>query len=367
MDQRENKINQLLLDNRFVDWVVDPDSPYGEYWREWTAASEEKASLAAEARRFLLELKRSQREAEGGKAVAGLKAEMWDSIAAGVREYGNESSIEEPPLSRRVPILRYWLGAAAVAGLVLVAGVGLLHKHPSRLVPEAPPKEQLASTEIIRYNGSERNELFYLPDGSHITLGKGARISYSRLLSGAKREVSLVGEAYFDIAPHPAKPFCIYTPHMEVKILGTSLRISTDSLKESVAVRSGKVAVSMKTQGQGVAGERILYPQQACTFNVRKKQLSMAAPLKASSIEIRPFNTDKYDFEDAPLSDVFAALEKMYSIPVRYDSMALKSCYITISLGDESLEDKLKVITKTIGASFSISDYGIDVEGGSCK
>lgn len=56
----------------------------------------------------------------------------------------------------------------------------------------------------------------------------------------------------------------------------------------------------------------------------------------------------------------------MYAIPVSYNTDVFANCYITISLGNESLEDILKVITKTVGASYTISNYGIIIKGNGC-
>jgi len=69
-----------------------------------------------------------------------------------------------------------------------------------------------------------------------------------------------------------------------------------------------------------------------------------------------------YDFEDAPIDTVFRTLEKMYAIPVHYERSAFFNSFITISLGSESLEEQLQVITRTIGATFSISNDGITIE-----
>ena len=62
MDNREEKINALLLDNRFVDWVINPQSPYAEYWLQWINASRENALLAEEAKSFLLEFRATEIE-----------------------------------------------------------------------------------------------------------------------------------------------------------------------------------------------------------------------------------------------------------------------------------------------------------------
>ena len=222
---------------------------------------------------------------------------------------------------------------------------------------------------MIRYNGSEKNELVFLPDGSKVTLAKGARISYNRLMNGKKRKVFLSGEAFFDVAKNPEKPFYIHTQNMVIKVLGTSFRVTASAGKESVIVKTGKVSVYLKGQDLEQSAAKILLPQQICTYSAPKKELITAAYTSKSKIEIEIVaeNSSGYNFEDAPLDTVFKTLEKMYNLPLHYDRELFKNCFITISLENESLEDKLEVITKTIGASFSISDYGINIEGKGCK
>lgn len=186
-------------------------------------------------------------------------------------------------------------------------------------------------------------------------------------MSGSKRQVQLTGEAFFDVAKNPEKPFYIYTPNMVVKVLGTSFRVTASGSQEAVAVKTGKVSVYLKDQDLEQSAPKILLPQQTCTYSASKKELVTATYASPSKIELETDNTSGYNFEDAPLDTVFKTLEMMYAIPVHYDAETFKSCYITISLGSESLEEKLEVITKTIGASFSISDYGIDIQGKGCN
>jgi type II secretory pathway component GspD/PulD (secretin) len=95
--------------------------------------------------------------------------------------------------------------------------------------------------------------------------------------------------------------------------------------------------------------------------------LITAAYTGKSKIEIEVERKSEYNFEDAPLEKVLEMLGKMYNLNLHYDKELFKNCFITISLEDESLEDKLEIITKTVGASFSISDYGISIEGKGCK
>jgi ferric-dicitrate binding protein FerR (iron transport regulator) len=361
MKQKEERINELLLDNRFVDWLINPQSPYAAYWLQWTAASADNAALAEAAREFLLELRMAENDQEQ-EITDPETGPLWEQIR------GNIDQESVPVLkTHRLPQWIYWLAAAAVAGVVLVLGITWSKQPAQPSLASKTTRENPPSQEVIRYNGNEKNELFFLPDGSRITLAKGARITYNRLMNGNKREVILTGEAFFDVAKNPNKPFYIYTQNMVIKVLGTSFRVTTSHQQESVTVKTGKVSVYLKGQDLEQSAARIVLPQQVCTWSSRQKELITTAYAGKSTIEMETDGAGGYSFEDAPLDTVFKALEKMYAMPVHYDKPVFENCFVTISLGNESLEEKLEVITKTVGASYSISDYGINIEGKGCK
>lgn len=362
MNQREERINELLLDNRFVDWLINPQSPYTTYWQQWMAASAENAALAEAARQFLLELRIAENDLEQ-ETQEDSTEQLWGNI----RNTIERESTPAPKMHRTAP-WKYWLAAAAIAAMALLLGITLSRQPDHTASPVAKtPRENQPSQEVIRYNGNDKNELFFLPDGSRITLAKGARITYNRLMNGNKREVFLTGEAFFDVAKNPHKPFYIYTQNMVVKVLGTSFRVTTSHHHESVTVKTGKVSVYLKGQDLEQSAARIVLPQQVCTYSFREKELITTAYAGKSAIELETGRLQGYNFDDAPMDTVFKTLEKMYAMPVHYDKAVFENCFITISLGTESLEEKLEVITKTIGASYSISDYGINIEGKGCK
>lgn len=363
MSKMQEKTNALLLDNRFVDWVINPQSPYAEYWLQWINTDPENAAIAEGARNFLLEFRAGEKDTS-----REIDNETIESMLMNIRQaIDHDSSVVaiKKPVNRRW----YW-AAAAVASVISLLGFFYFKPGNNNVQLSAvkeDPKEKMPPSEVTHFNGSEKNELVFLPDGSKVTLAKGSRITYSRLMNGKKRKVFLNGEAFFDVEKNPQRPFFIYTTSMVIKVLGTSFRVNTLAGKESVTVKTGKVSVSLRGKGQEKSSEKILLPQQICTYSAPKHELITTSYTGKSKIEIVAENISGYSFEDAPLATVLNTLEKMYNLPVHYDKEVFKNCFITISLEHESLEDKLQVITKTVGASFSISDYGISVEGRGCK
>ncbi|MDF2191505.1 FecR family protein [Paraflavitalea sp. CAU 1676] len=373
MEDKEKKINGLLVDHRFIDWVLDPDSIYKEYWLGWMATSEEHQALANEARAFVVELKSATTE---GPSFTTAKADgLWSQITASIAEEerneyaqatGSQPAIIAPLKRGR---FRPWVWAAAAVVIVCIgfAGWQLVSKRSPNTTVAGNTEAATPSPQLVRYNGTDRNQLIFLPDGSKVTLGKGAQITYNRLMNGDKRDVVLNGEAFFDVAKNPAKPFYIYTNKMVVKVLGTSFRVISSGNKEAVFVKTGKVSVYLKGQNTEQAASNILLPKQSCTFSTQSKSLHTSSYTSTASIDLATDSRQEYHFEDAPIDSVFSTLEAMYDLPVHYDRKTFEHCFINISLGNEKLEEKLAVITQTINASYTLSDKGITITGEGCK
>jgi transmembrane sensor len=64
-----------------------------------------------------------------------------------------------------------------------------------------------------------------LPDGTNVWLNADSKIIYPGNFQGETREVSLVGEAFFDVVKNVNKPFIIHTGTMDVKVLGTAFNV----------------------------------------------------------------------------------------------------------------------------------------------
>lgn len=351
MHPHEEHIHHLLLDNRFIDWVVNPQSPYAEYWLQWIGADSGNAALAEEAKRFILEMRRA--EQEGEDAGEDKLDEMLANIKSGIapnRGGGHKRWL--------------WLAAAVMTGAMAVSALFFL---PEARSGQEGLSKQVEAADVVRYNGNKEDELLFLPDGSKVILSKGARISYNLLMNGGKREITLSGDAFFDVAPNVQKPFYIYTQHVVVKVLGTSFKVNASGGRESVAVSTGKVSVYLKGQDLEQSAAQIVLPRQVVSLTEDRRALTTNEWSGQSAAAAALQKPVSYAFEEAPLSTVLKTLEKMYAIPVKYNEETFDNCFITISLGDESLEEILKVITRTVDASYSMSSYGITIEGKGCK
>jgi type II secretory pathway component GspD/PulD (secretin) len=72
-------------------------------------------------------------------------------------------------------------------------------------------------------------------------------------------------------------------------------------------------------------------------------------------------------FFNAPIAQVFEAIEKAYGLVIIYDEEVMQDCTITTSLDDESLNDKLMIICKVLNVSYEMVDAQIIVSSNGCQ
>lgn len=259
----------------------------------------------------------------------------------------------------------------AAAVLLLAAGLGVL---PYAARERAQPQPTAAATKHIwtrRDNLTQVVDTFELPDGSAVALHPGSSLRYATAFAGPRREVHLTGEAYFQVHKNPARPFLVLTNQVVTTVLGTSFRVKAyDRSKDTyVAVREGKVAVQARhnahldaTPANPAASGVLLLPNQQVVYSVASRRLKKELVDKPAVLVPQAF-----EFEERPVAEVFAALEKAYGVPIRYDQQRLAGCTVSITFYDEPLFEKLGLLCKSLGAYYTLADTHITIHSTGCQ
>lgn len=128
---------------------------------------------------------------------------------------------------------RFGRRAAAAAGALALAACLLLAALPSIGLWLASDYST-ATAELRRIR---------LDDGSVVHLGAGSAIDLA--FSGQQRRIRLLaGEAFFEVAPDPSRPFTVEAAGIEATALGTAFDVRLVADAVSVAVEHGRVAVA---------------------------------------------------------------------------------------------------------------------------
>lgn len=361
----------FMQDPAFRDWVAGQSPGEDAFWEAWLVDHPEKTEVVQQAKEWLSTIWSEFDELP--------EHERTDRILQ-LKEARSERD-------NSLPTVR-WLGSwnwwSAAAGVALVIGLGWLTYANLPTSTSAKPRrisyQQAVATianvkpiEISTKAGQIRRVV--LPDGSVITLSSQSRISYAPNLNKTKqRRVYLLGEAFFDIARNPDKPFLVYANGLVTKVLGTSFIVKAyeNTPSVTVQVRSGRVSVFSSVQvGKAAAlfnqltNGIVLTPNQQVVLTPEEKLVKSIVPKPAL------LNPEKVSlgsvYTDAPLSQIFARLEASYGIDIVYDEAAFRECLLTARLYDEPLLDQISLICKSVDATYTVADARIVISGNGCQ
>ena len=83
-------------------------------------------------------------------------------------------------------------------------------------------------------SGIQNMESVSLPDGTKVQMGPGSRLTYPARFSGKTREITLDGQAFFDVAKNREKPFIVHTEDMSVEALGTAFELFSYNMENKM-------------------------------------------------------------------------------------------------------------------------------------
>jgi transmembrane sensor len=155
-----------------------------------------------------------------------------------------------------------------------------------------------------------------LPDGTKVWLNAASSIRFPSRFSNDRREVTVSGEVYMEIAPNLHAPFSVHTGKSTIQVLGTAFNINAypDEASQQTTLVNGSVKITLEPQTSDKENAVILRPGDAASINENIQV-------------IRGVNTDQvlawkngiFNFEGLPLSSVAKQLERWYDIEIRYD------------------------------------------------
>lgn len=237
-----------------------------------------------------------------------------------------------------------WFKYVAVAVVVFFAtsSVFMLHKHHAYSIIE---------NAIGEVGISEDNNLTALTliDGTSVKLKKGSIIKIEDDFNQKKREVSLNGEAFFEVAHNEKKPFVVKTENQDITVLGTSFNVKDYIGADLASISLVDGSVSIDSDNLDI----ILKPNQQVIMNKKDKTFTLYNVPKDL---MQTFASRKYHFREKSLADILSDVEYLFSIKIEIRNSSLSEKKYTGSL---SLNQDIETIIKTLNYKHDFS-YEVD-------
>ncbi len=223
--------------------------------------------------------------------------------------------------------------------------------------------------EIKTNYGSRTN--IVLPDGSKVWLNAGSKLTYPGNFLGDTREVSLEGEAYFEVESNKKKPFIIHAKAMDIKVVGTILNVKSypaETISEASLIK-GSIEVTLKSR----KNEKImLKPNEKISVSVipPAKIIQSVNILKATDtkpiVSIEKIAMDKSDnsineiawtsnkliFNNQDFEELAETLERWYGKKITIQNEQLKTVKFTGKFYNENISQVLKALQLTCNFNY---------------
>ena len=237
-----------------------------------------------------------------------------------------------------------WWKYAAVVALVAFTALG------TWTVKEKGLAEPPAMTECFVPYGQQKE--IVLPDGTNVWINSGSMLVYPQTFKGADtRTVYLTGEAGFDVAADPEKPFIVQTTHLDVRALGTSFMVEAylNETETRATLEKGSIGVDVRSE-QGKSF--ILKPNEQLIYNILNRSINIRTVNAAQTAKEK---SGYILFENAPFTHIVNELERRFGISIQYEVGAYVDGRYNIKFSPhETLDDAMRVLSELLVVDYDI-------------
>ncbi|MFT4565488.1 MAG: transmembrane sensor [Saprospiraceae bacterium] len=261
-----------------------------------------------------------------------------------------ETSLSESPIVKPIGKVRFlvprYLAVAASIIALISGGVWLFNSGGIDGIDNIKTIAATNGTKIIN-----------LTDGSKIWLREGGMVKYAK---DQTREISLVGQAFFEVARDEIDPFLVSIDETLVTVLGTSFSIggSEDGTIE-LQVATGRVSMSNEYD------EIVLEKGNAAAYrpsDQKIKQVDFRDPIQ------EPWKSGRFVFKEESLGFIINELEEYYSVQIELSNNTLSTCKKTTSIPVKTISEVIQSIATQFQLSVrTIADTSFVLDGDQCQ
>lgn len=274
----------------------------------------------------------------------------------------------------------WWLySTIAYAASVLFAfGIGYLTNHNQ----DNQWSNSMQSIEIAY--GSKSTVV--LPDGTQVWLNSGSKLEYPGNFGQTNRNVTLKGEAYFEVSKNKELPFRVTSGKVAIHVLGTKFNMKAypEDEKTKITLIEGSLKVE---DNKNPNTNIILKPNQQAVINQNSKQIQVRNVIASNytlwttsntrSAELSQTNNEGHSisarlpkaaarnilfFDEEPLYQIAKDLERAFNVHIEIEDMSLQGKHFYGDFcNEETITDILKIIAEKHSLCYTIKDDTIQI------
>jgi transmembrane sensor len=249
---------------------------------------------------------------------------------------------QEKPIRKKGTIIWRMAGLAAAAAVLLFMAGQYMNWGDKKREGLMPVTKTLAASK-----GTKNH--FTLPDGSKVWLNAGSTLTWEEDFGKKKmREVTLVGEGFFEVRHDDKHPFVIHTNRMDIRDVGTSFNVKaypSDKTTEATLIE-GAIEVLLKN---GKGSTVLSKPnEKIIVSNHTPATIAKVVPATADSlIEETAWMKDMLVFKNETFAELAIKMERWYDVTIVFENEQARRHRFTGVFANETIEqalDELKLV-----------------------
>jgi len=243
----------------------------------------------------------------------------------------------------------YWLKIAAI--IILAFSIGYYLALPKN---ESKDHAKIKGDIITKANPKGQRSTIFLSDGSKVILNAGSKIYYSEYFKADTREIRLEGEAYFEVAEQPERPFKVFSGDITTTALGTAFNVNAYPGNEEIKVSltAGSVEVKYTSKAVSTKENSYLKPGQQMVLNKKSGELMKK---EFTADEVLSWKDGVIYFNNADMETVIQQLEQWYGASIELKNNQNDDWSISAEFKNQSLEYVLTSLSYIKNFDFSIN------------
>ncbi len=350
MKENFSEISDLISNESFREFVLNSGADNRTYWERWIKDHPEKLKSVQLAMDFI----RTQYAEQIDLEPEEIDIEL-ERFASYMKENAGRTKFNDSNSGRS--IVPVYLKRMMVAASFLLIPASLIYVYISQKSFQETSSTEHVVTYVEKKTLKGIKTTLKLPDGSIAKLNADSKLTFPESFPSTIREVTLEGEAFFEIKKDSLRPFIVKTGDLSTSVLGTSFNVKAyagDVVE--VALVTGKVKVFANSS---VTEDVHLLPTEMAVYHQNNRSIEKTV---FNPIEKLAWRENTLYFNNSSFEDIIKTLERWYGIDFIVKRQHKIEERFTGNYKNASLKSVLKGMSFSLDFEFEIQDKTVIIK-----
>ncbi len=258
--------------------------------------------------------------------------------------------------SRRMVNIYKWATVISIIAVSIFISATFFQPNQKLSVPVKPLMQ------VVTAHKGERVHLV-LADGTKILLNGDSKLKIPQHFSDSTREVYLKGEAYFEVAHHPGRPFLVHAGHTVTRDLSTRFVVTSypESGQTRVIVTEGKVAMhEANISNLDNVPKRPEAIIKSDHIGIMEKDGNIKVVRVGNIMDWMGWTEGKLVFNNTPLDQVIIQLDRWYDLNITLNNSTIADRRLTATYVDrQPMHEVLDAISLSLNLKYTVKNRSV--------